>query len=100
MIHILHNTGVYSIVLLFIPIADQYGPQTFCAAAVDDTGVQSEAWCITFLVGFESPDLQTPLLVQGSASPVGTVFANQSVFSIQSQRNAKRKELIIICSFR
>lgn len=82
---VLLHIGVYSIILLFIPIPDQYGPQTFCAAAVDDTGVQSEAWCITFLVGFESPNLQTPLLVQGSASPVGTVFENQTLFSIQSK---------------
>jgi hypothetical protein len=77
--------GVYSITLSFIPVANQYGPQGFCAAAVDNTNVQSDAWCITFLVGFSAPDLQTPLLVQGSASPVGTVFANQSIFSIQSK---------------
>ena len=72
------------ITLLFTPVPNQYGPQAFCAAAVDNTNVQSEAWCITFLVGFTSPDLQTPILVQGSASPVGTVFSNQSIFSIQS----------------
>ncbi len=77
--------GIYEITLLFTPTANQYGPQGFCAAAVDDTGVQSDSWCITFLVGFSSPDLQKPLLVQGSASPVGTVFANQSIFSIQSK---------------
>jgi hypothetical protein len=75
---------MYVINLLFTPVQNQYGPQGFCAAAVDDTNVQSDPWCITFLVGFTSPNLQTPLLVQGSASPVGTVFANQSIFSIQS----------------
>jgi hypothetical protein len=73
------------IILLFTPTANQYGPQGFCAAAVDDTNVQSDAWCITFLVGFTAPDLQKPLFVQGSASPVGTVFSNQSIFSIQSR---------------
>ncbi len=71
--------------LLFTPNASQYGPQGFCAAAVDNTEVQSDPRCITFLVGFTAPNLQTPILVQGSASPVGTVFSNQSVFSIQSQ---------------
>jgi hypothetical protein len=73
------------ITLQFTPTANQYGPQGFCAAAVDNTNVQSDPWCITFLVGFTSPDLQTPLLVQGSASPIGTVFSNQSIFSIQSK---------------
>jgi hypothetical protein len=77
--------GIYMITLLFTPNASQYGPQGFCAAAVDNTSVQSDPWCITFLVGFTPPDLQTPLLVQGSASPVGTVFSNQSIFSIQSK---------------
>ncbi len=76
--------GVYTINLLFTPTASQYGPQGFCAGAIDNTNVQSDPWCITFLVGFTAPNLQVPLLVQGSASPVGTVFSNQSIFSIQS----------------
>ena len=37
------------------------------------------------MVGFTAPNLQTPLLVQGSASPVGTIFSNHSIFSIQSE---------------
>ncbi|CAF2051870.1 unnamed protein product [Rotaria magnacalcarata] len=36
------NTGIYQIVLSWIPVADQYGPQGFCAGAVDNTNVQSE----------------------------------------------------------
>lgn len=52
-------------------------------AAVDNTDVPSEQWCITFLIGYASPNLIAPILVQGSASPIGTVFANQSFFSIQ-----------------
>lgn len=70
--------------LLWTPSASQYGPQGFCAAAVDNTGVQSVPWCITLLVGFIGPNLQPPILVQGSASPIGTIFANHSLFSIQS----------------
>ena len=71
--------------LLFTPTAQLYGPHGFCAGAIDNTNVQSDPWCITFLVGFSPPNLQTPILVQGSASPIGTVFANQSIFSIQSK---------------
>ena len=37
-----------------------------------------------FLVGYRSPDIVRPTAVQGSASPLGTVFQNQSTFSIQS----------------
>jgi hypothetical protein len=73
------------ITLLFTPTSGQFGPQGFCAGAIDSTNVQSDPWCITFLVGFDAPNLQVPTLVQGSASPVGTVFSNQSIFSIQSE---------------
>ena len=78
------SPGIYVINLLWTPITGQYGPQGFCAAAIDSTSVQSLPWCITFLVGFTAPNLQPPILVQGSASPVGTIFANHSIFSIQS----------------
>jgi hypothetical protein len=69
--------------LSWVPIASQAGPQGFCAAAVDSLNQQSDQWCITFVVGAASPNLNRPVMVQGSASPVGTVFANQSIFSIQ-----------------
>lgn len=77
--------GVFAINLLWTPSAGQYGPQTFCAAPIDNTNVQGSPWCITFLVGFTGPNLQMPLLVQGSASPVGTIFSNHSIFSIQGK---------------
>ena len=71
--------------LLWTPSQSQYGPQGFCASAIDNTNIYSVPWCITFLVGFNAPNLQPPLFVQGSASPVGTVFSNHSLFSIQSK---------------
>lgn len=88
--------GIFTIQLLFTPIASQYGPQGFCAGAIDNTNIQSDPWCITFLVGFTAPNLQTPVLVQGSASPIGTIFANHTIFSIQSKLIAlekKRREI-------
>jgi len=60
--------------LTWTPTSDQIGPQGFCAGAIDNRNMQSDAWCITFLVGFESPDLIRITAVQGSASPVGTIF--------------------------
>ncbi|CAF1532080.1 unnamed protein product [Adineta ricciae] len=69
--------------LTWTPIAAQAGPQTFCAAAIDNSSLQSDPWCITYLVNYESPELIRPKVVQGSASPIGTVFSNQSMFSIQ-----------------
>ena len=69
--------------LTWTPIATQSGPQTFCAAAIDNSSLQSDPWCITYLVNYESPELIRPKVVQGSASPIGTVFSNQSMFSIQ-----------------
>jgi hypothetical protein len=70
-------------ILSWVPTAAQAGPQGFCAAAVDSLDQQSDQWCITYVVGANSPDPNRPVMVQGSASPVGTVFANQSLFSIQ-----------------
>ncbi|CAF4660911.1 unnamed protein product, partial [Rotaria sp. Silwood2] len=51
-------SDLYSINLIWTPTSDQYGPQGFCAGAVDSTDVQSDPWCITFLVGFTAPNLQ------------------------------------------
>ena len=76
--------GIFQIILRWIPTAAQRGPQGFCAGAVDNTNVQSDQWCITFLVGIRSPDVIRPLAVQGSASPLGTIMQNHTVFYIQS----------------
>jgi hypothetical protein len=86
--HLLHYlnfiiSDIYQIILSWIPTADQVGPQAFCAGAIDDTSVQSNQWCITFLVGYDSPNLIQATYVQGTASPIGTIFANQTTFSIQ-----------------
>jgi len=77
---------IYQIVLSWIPKQSQYGPQGFCAGAVDNTSIQSSQWYITFLVGFDSPNLIRTAAIQGTASPIGTVFANQSIFSIQGKK--------------
>lgn len=90
------HLGIYTMTLLFTPTASQFGPQGFCAGAIDNTNVQSESWCITFLVGFTAPNLQAPVFVQGSASPVGTIFANQTIFSIQSKEKNLTLDILII----
>ena len=61
---------------------------------IDNTDVQSEQWCITYLVGFDSPDIIRPTTVQGSASPLGTIFQNHTLFSIQSN-DILYKDLIL-----
>ncbi len=75
-------TGLWEMTLTWTPQAAQTGPQGFCAGAIDNYNQQSAPWCITYLVDYTSPNLIRPTVVQGSASPVGTVFANQSLFSI------------------
>ncbi|CAF0831880.1 unnamed protein product [Adineta steineri] len=87
------SPNVYEIILSWVPISTQYGPQSFCAGAVDTIALQSNQWCITFLVGFESPDIIRPSMVQGSASPIGTVFQNQTLFSIQTTKSVNRPTL-------
>ncbi|CAF0857108.1 unnamed protein product [Adineta ricciae] len=84
------SPGIYELILSWVPTADQLGPQGFCAGAIDNTQIQSNQWCITFLVGFDSPDIIRPKLVQGSASPIGTIFQYHSIFSIQTTRSVSR----------
>ncbi|UJR14593.1 hypothetical protein I4U23_001588 [Adineta vaga] len=84
------SPNIYHLILSWIPTYDQYGPQPFCAGAIDNTNIQSNQWCITFLVGFESPDVIRPKLVQGSASPLGTIFQNHTLFSIQTSKSVSR----------
>ncbi|CAF4837355.1 unnamed protein product, partial [Rotaria socialis] len=73
------SSGIWTMVLTWTPMAAQSGPQGFCAAAIDNRNLQSDPWCITYLVDYTSPNLIRPTMVQGSASPIGTVFANQSI---------------------
>jgi len=76
--------GIYEIILSWIPTMLQYGPQSFCASAIDSASIPSNQWCITYLVGFQAPTIISPTVVQGSASPVGTIFQNNTRFSIES----------------
>ncbi|CAF0986798.1 unnamed protein product [Adineta steineri] len=78
------SSGLWVMTLTWTPSSTQLGPQGFCAGAMDNSSLQSAPWCITYLVGYDSPNLIRPTLVQGSASPIGTVFSNQSLFSIQA----------------
>ncbi|CAF0745459.1 unnamed protein product [Adineta ricciae] len=78
------STNIWTMTLTWTPNQNQVGPQGFCAGAIDNSNLQSDPWCITYLVGYTSPNLIQPTYVQGSASPVGTVFQNQSMFSIQA----------------
>ncbi|UJR24420.1 hypothetical protein I4U23_005796 [Adineta vaga] len=84
------SPGIYHLILSWIPQSDQYGPEPFCAGAIDNGNLQSNQWCFTFLVGFESPDIIRPTIVQGSVSPIGTVFQNQTVFSFQTTKAVDR----------
>ncbi|UJR34805.1 hypothetical protein I4U23_027586 [Adineta vaga] len=78
------GSNLWKMVLTWKPIVDQTGPQSFCTGAIDNYNVQSDPWCITYLVGYNSTDLIPPTSVQSSASPIGTVFQNHSIFYIQA----------------
>ena len=87
------------------------GLQPFCVAAIDNNGQSSSQYCVTWVVGGNNPGIIAPTFIQSSASPVGTVLATQSRFSIQSKdlsvisftSKAYRLQLIytltIICLF-
>ncbi|CAF0825479.1 unnamed protein product [Adineta ricciae] len=80
------SSTIFELILTWNVSNTLHGPEPLCAAAVDNFQLQSNQWCVTFVVGYDSPDVIRPTLVQGSASPVGTVFQNQSVFSFQTTK--------------
>ncbi|CAF1249577.1 unnamed protein product [Adineta ricciae] len=84
------STFKWTMILTWTPAQEQAGPQTFCAAALDNENLQSTPWCVTYLVNYTAPDLLQPTYVQGTASPVGTVFQNQSRFTIQAKGQVGR----------
>ena len=71
--------------MTWTPSAAQYGPQGFCIGAIDSSYIQSDSWCVTYLVGILAPSLQSPNLVPGSGFPVGTVASNHSLFYVRSK---------------
>ncbi|CAF4581024.1 unnamed protein product, partial [Rotaria sp. Silwood2] len=64
---------------------NQTGLQPFCIAAVDNNGQTSDQHCVMIAVGASNPYIITPRFVQSTASPLGTVMATQSRFSIEIQ---------------
>ncbi|CAF4849818.1 unnamed protein product [Rotaria sp. Silwood1] len=84
------TTNQWYITLTWTPTTDQRGPQVFCAAPIDQKELTGSQHCVNFVVGYLPPNLITPRLVQGSASPLGTVFANHSLFSIQATGDVYR----------
>ncbi|CAF4199097.1 unnamed protein product, partial [Rotaria sp. Silwood2] len=69
------------------------GLQPFCIAAVDNNGQTSNQYCVMIAVGVSNPYIIAPSFVQSTASPVGTVMATQSRFSIQTSLPLRRTRL-------
>ena len=59
------TTNQFYITLTWVPVQDQYGPQVFCAAPIDQRKLTGPQYCINFVVGFRSPELNPPITVQG-----------------------------------
>ncbi|CAF1266840.1 unnamed protein product, partial [Didymodactylos carnosus] len=73
----------YYITMTWTPTEDQYGPQVFCASPIDNKGLSGSQYCINYVVGLGSPDLIQSAYIIGTQSPIGVVFSNQSIFSVQ-----------------
>ena len=68
------------------------GIQPFCVAAIDSLGVTTNALCYAIAVAGSSAGVSLPLLVQGSAAPVGTVMITQTRFSIQGNADIQSRD--------
>ncbi|CAF0820431.1 unnamed protein product [Adineta ricciae] len=79
------TASVFSMTLSWTPTDNQRGPQSCCIVAVDNTHIQSNQLCITYLV-----DPDAPRFVGSSAWPVGTIYENQTIFSIESTKPIRR----------
>ncbi|CAF1074084.1 unnamed protein product [Adineta steineri] len=71
------SPGFYEINFTWSPSASQSGLQGLCVAAVDNLNVQSDQWCITFLVTTISPEVTGPTIVQETVALVDTTFTVQ-----------------------
>lgn len=63
----------------------QIGIHPFCIAVIDSNGVSSGVSCLALAVGGANPSTLLPSVVQGSATPVGTVMATHTRFSIRGR---------------
>ncbi|CAF4028879.1 unnamed protein product, partial [Adineta steineri] len=79
------SSGIWIMTVTWTPLVSQFGPQSICAGAIDNSSLQSAQWCITYLVGYEPPNL-----ISVSASPVGIISQSQTIFSIQTTSAVKR----------
>ncbi|CAF3831836.1 unnamed protein product [Rotaria sp. Silwood1] len=79
--------------ITWTPLSDQIGLQPFCIAAIDNNGQTSNQYCVMIAVGATNPYIVAPTFVQGTASPLGTVMATQSRFSIQTSLSLRRTRL-------
>ncbi|UJR11342.1 hypothetical protein I4U23_015523 [Adineta vaga] len=79
------STDIYTMTLKWVPLLSQTGPQVVCMGAVDNTQVQSNQWCVTFVVGSVAPNI-----IQSSARPNGIILQNQSIFTIRTTSPVRR----------
>ncbi|UJR17041.1 hypothetical protein I4U23_003939 [Adineta vaga] len=59
------SLGIYEIDFNWVPATSQRGSQSLCIGAVDNTNIQSNQLCTTYLVDFEAPSF-----IRNSARPV------------------------------
>ncbi|CAF5007080.1 unnamed protein product, partial [Rotaria sp. Silwood1] len=57
------STNLWTMTLTWTPQSTQSGPQGFCAGAIDNRNLQSDPWCITYLVDYTSPNIIRPTVV-------------------------------------
>ncbi|UJR07107.1 hypothetical protein I4U23_011395 [Adineta vaga] len=75
--------ATYQITLNWIPTSAQFGPQFFCAIAIDNNQIASNQSCFTFMVDTEAIDIIRP------AMPA-LILQDQTLFSIQTTKKPYR----------
>lgn len=88
------STTKFYIVLTWTPILEQYGPQVFCAAPIDQKNLTGNQYCVNYVVGYRSPELIKPNLVQGEVDLLP--HSSKTTSSLQVQHHLWARSLLII----
>jgi hypothetical protein len=74
-----YDSDTYFMYLEWMPSSTQYGIHQMCVTPIDNSSRSGQTTCFALLV-----DTQSPQFIHTSASPVGIVAENQSVWTINT----------------
>jgi hypothetical protein len=83
-----YSSTIKYVNITWTPDKDQIGLKIFCFTGITALLISTEQRCISFAIGYESLEF-----IQSSAFPIGSVDANQTLWSISATKNVSRPSI-------